>query len=515
MESGKEEVEELSPMMEIEPNVSESSSSDAKVAKPPVFFSHKNIVYVSNTEVLKWPETLSRLGALGQDCGGNGVFRPCQYYTNCNGYVIMYVEGIENRFPSSLGDISPSAIKAYTIAIVFDSLDATELWDVCTGKESRGRGYASQILSSILLFNTKSRIWLGVLFWNQNFEAVVRLYAKGGFQRPDFSNRALSGVSFPFSFLSLYWQREANIPEQKETVESALRLREEYMGTRRGCSIRLRFENSLLKTIFELYNSQPIEYGGRMRIFEYVNTGASYRAARVGFSPQLEVRGSKKSLTVNNPPAPINFHTHPDVCYVTFGCYLGWPSSDDMAYILENYDQGLRLHMLTSKEGVYFISLSPNFVQAWNLMSAKFKKALVEAVRHFFRPIEKHRSGVNIPFELASATLLAFLVGVNKFSTDNALDWLRSQGIDVGGVTRNEATSVPIFQMIYLNWVDIDRTPIIEFDFHYMPLDTPGNQGWPNRCDVFEKETAEQKIAYSGPELLELRKRNRRGRVYS
>jgi hypothetical protein len=501
MESGKKEVEESPERMEIEEiKIAESS--------PSAFFAHKNIVYVSNTEILKWPETLSRLGALGQDCGGSGIFRPCQYYTECNGYVIMYVEGIEKQNPSSLSSISPSAIKAYTIAVVFDSLDATELWDVCTGKESRGRGYASQILASILLFNTKSRIWLGVLFWNQHFEAVVRLYAKNGFQNPNFSNKALSGVSFPFSFLSLYWQRGANIPEQKETIESALRLREAYMGTRGGCSIRLRFENSLLKAMFKAYNDQPIEYGGRMRIFEYVDTGASYRAARVGFDPQFEVAGSKKGFQVDNPPAPINFHTHPDICYVTYGCYLGWPSSDDMAYMLTNYDQGLRLHMLISREGVYFISLSPNFVQAWSSVSDEFKKALSEAVRYFFRQIEQHRSGKNIPLEKANTTLSEFLVGVNKFSTDNALDWLRSQGIDVSGVVRNAATSVPIFQMIYLNWTDIDRTPIIEFDFHYVPLNSD-NKIWPNRCDVFEKETDGQKIAYSGSEFLKLSKRGR------
>lgn len=486
-------------MMEIEeikeePKISEKSSS---------FFAYKNIVFVTNTEILKYPDILSRLGALGQDCGGSGTFQPCQNYANCNGYVIMYAEGIEHQNITSLNNISPLSIKAYAIAIVFDSVDGIELWDVCTGKESRGRGYASQILSSVFLFTTKSRIWLGVLFWNPNFEAVVRLYAKSGFQKPDFSNKSLSGASFPFSFLSLYWQRGVSVPEQKETVESALRLREEYMGSRGKCSIRLRFENSLLKTMFEVYSNQPIEYGGKMRIFEYVDTGASYRAARVGFAPQLEVEGSKEGFTVNVPSAPINFHTHPNICYATFGCYLGWPSSNDMAYILQSYDQGLRLHLLMSREGVYFVSLSPNFVQAWNSAPKPFKTGLVDAVRHFFRTIEQHRVGTNVPFEIAGTTLSQFLIGINKFNTDHALDWLHSQGHDVSGVVRNAATAAPIFQVLYLNWLDIDRTPIIELDFHYVPS-SENSQGWPNRCDVFEKTTGEHEIAYSGSELLRL-----------
>ena len=88
------------------------------------------------------------------------------------------------------------------------------------------------------------------------------------------------------------------------------------------------------------------------------------------------------------------------------------------------------------------------------------------------------------------------------------LDEAAAQGIDVSGVVRNAATSVPIFQMIYLNWTDIDRTPIIEFDFHYVPLNS-GNKVWPNRCDVFEKETTGQKIAYSGSEFLKSGKRGR------
>lgn len=467
------------------------------------FFAHKNIVYVTNTEILKWPDTLSKLGALGQDCGGSGMFQPCQHYSGCNGYVIMYVEGIENRTPTSLSEISPVAIKAYAIAIIFDALDATELWDVCTGKESRGKGYASQILSSILLFNTKSRIWLGVVFWNPTFEAVVRLYVKNGFQYPDFSNKSISGSSLPFSFLSLYWQKDAPIPDQKETINSSLRLREEYMGTRGKCSIRLRFENSLLKAMFEAYNRQAVEYGGKMRIFEYVDTGASYRAARVGFSPQLEVSGSKTGFVVNVPVSPINFHTHPDVCYATYGCYLGWPSSGDMASILDNYDHGLRLHMLMSREGIYFISLSLNFIQAWNSAPQKFKEGMVNAVRYFFKKIEGYRSGSNIPLEVASATLSTFLMGVNKFSTNDALDWIKSQGYDVSGVVRNAATSFPIFQVTYMNWIDIDRTPIIEFDFHYLP--SGNSQGWPARCDVFEKSTSFHDLAYSGSQFLELK----------
>jgi ribosomal protein S18 acetylase RimI-like enzyme len=471
------------------------------------FFVYKNIIFVSNTEILKFPDILSRLGVIGQDCGGSGTFHPCQQYPNCNGYVVMYAKGIERESPSSLKDISPSVIKAYAITIIFNSLDAIELWDVCTEKESRGRGYASQILESILLFSAKSRIWLGVLFWNPEFLRAVKLYAKYGFQKPDFSNRSLSGASFPFSFLSLYWERGMQVSDQTKIIESALRLRENYMGNRGKCSIRLRFENSLLKTMFEVYSEQKIEYGGKMRIFEYVDTGASYRAARVGFSPQLEIEGSKEGFVVNVPPAPINFHTHPNICYATYGCYLGWPSSSDMASILQNYDNGQRLHMLMSREGIYFISLSLNFIRAWTSAPKWFKEGLVGSVLNFFGNVEKHRAGSDIPFAVANETLSTFLTGVNKFSTNDALDWIRSQGHDVSKIIRNKATAVPIFNVLYLNWIDIDRTPIIEFDFHYISSDSSANGGWPNKCDVFEKATSDQEIAYSGSELLKLSKR--------
>lgn len=493
--------DEKNPEIQDDMNIEDEKISETQTT----FFTHKNVVYVKNTEILKWPDIVSKLGALGQDCGGHGAVQPCQHYGNCNGYVVMYVEGIEDRFPSSLFDISPASIKAYAIAIIFDSPDVTELWDVCTGKESRGKGYASQILSSILMFNTKSQIWLGVLFWNPTFEAVVRLYVKNGFQHPDFSNRSISGSSFPFSFLSLYWERGLPVPEQKETIEAALRFKEEYMGTRGKCSIRLRFENSLLKAMFDMYSTKEVEYGGKMRIFEYVDTGASYRAARVGFSPQLEVEGSKTGLTVVVPPAPINFHTHPNICYATYGCYLGWPSSDDMAYVISNYERGVRLHMLISQEGVYFVSLSSNFSRAWNSAPQNFKNGMIRAVKTFFGTIEGHRAGSNIPLSFADATLSAFLTGVNKFSTDNALDWLHSQGYDVSDVVRDSVTSFPIFQVLYLNWIDVENTPIIEFDFHYIPSNN--SKVWPNKCDIFEKSSSDQNLAYSGSQLLELRKK--------
>lgn len=131
------------------------------------------------------------------------------------------------------------------------------------------------------------------------------------------------------------------------------------------CKIKTFFPKTLASTLIS-YLSEPIEVGGKICITRYAKDSEGSDVAVLGFNTSEVVQGDKTSFTVNIPPdkqSPFSFHTHPDVCYTTFGCFLGWPSGPDIAFVTSNYldNRDVLAHFVVCSEGIWVIHLRPQF----------------------------------------------------------------------------------------------------------------------------------------------------------
>lgn len=124
-------------------------------------------------------------------------------------------------------------------------------------------------------------------------------------------------------------------------------------------SIKLdvRFDKGTLETLSGYVNTFDNEVGGTLHIYAYDDKDR----AIIRFNPIDLVLGEATSVSV--PFETISFHTHPDLCYRTLGCYIAWPSSTDMVYLLSSYFSGkpTLLHVVSTAEGVWVMQLTPIF----------------------------------------------------------------------------------------------------------------------------------------------------------
>jgi hypothetical protein len=131
------------------------------------------------------------------------------------------------------------------------------------------------------------------------------------------------------------------------------------------CKLKVFFPKTLANTLVS-YLSEPNEVGGKICITRYAQDSNGTDIAVLGFNTSELVPGNKDSFTVNIPldkVAPLSFHTHPDVCYTSFGCFLGWPSGPDIAFVVSNYleNRDVLAHFVVSSEGIWAIHLRPQF----------------------------------------------------------------------------------------------------------------------------------------------------------
>jgi len=166
------------------------------------------------------------------------------------------------------------------------------------------------------------------------------------------------------------------------------------------CKFKTFFPKTLANTLVS-YLSEPGEVGGKICITRYTKDSEGSDVAVLGFNTSELIMGNMNSFTVSLPldkVAPFSFHTHPDVCYTTLGCFLGWPSGPDISMVVGNYleNRDILAHFVVSSEGIWVIHLRPQFqrllFELKNNYSTKYcQEKLVEFIRKSFIFLEGQR----------------------------------------------------------------------------------------------------------------------------
>lgn len=166
------------------------------------------------------------------------------------------------------------------------------------------------------------------------------------------------------------------------------------------CKLKVFFPKTLANTLMS-YLSEPNEVGGKICITKYAQDSEGADVAVLGFNTSELVPGNKDSFTVNIPSdkvAPLSFHTHPDTCYTSYGCFLGWPSGPDIAFVVSNYLQNrdVLAHFVISSEGIWVIHLRPQFQKLLYELKNQYstqqcQEKLVEFIKRSFIFLEGQR----------------------------------------------------------------------------------------------------------------------------
>jgi hypothetical protein len=325
------------------------------------------------------------------------------------------------------------------------------LFSVCIQDTSnRGKGYASVLLKSAKTRMDKThfdKMWLGVLLNNPSFKCAVTLYAKNGFTVIQ-QERVCELNGEPY--IQMEWNAQPNVQTE---LNRALEIRKSVGQYNEWCRQYV-YMDPQMASCLQTYQRNPIvEYGGVLSIVP-----SKVKDDIHILVPSQLVRG--ESSTVDVPVSTINFHTHPESCYNTFGCDSGWPSAPDSYYILRNFNDILA-HLVITREGFYIIKVNPDAQAIMksitdNVKLAKLADYILATVYIYFAILENTRV-VHATNVIPEDKIIDYLRQTDQVS----LTTMVSHELKINHTDSEKETSYSFNDEKYINSV-LDKSPFKE-----------------------------------------------------
>ena len=283
--------------------------------------------------------------------------------------------------------------------------DHIEIYDVCTGKNHRRQGVMHALFENMLEVTPKQykMFWLGVVFDNPDRDKAINFYLKNGFAFNNTTFTTPSNIRLRSPVLS-FTHKRGELNTKTLNIYSALSDLE--------CNFNFLFNwKDMILIQNNVYNLNA-ETGGTMNLIPEKNY--------VVLIPNLAniVYGDPNTLSVNTPQYYVSWHSHPDICYVKYNCYIGWPSSADMKNIYQEYLSGSLLHFVFTAEGLYAIKLSKEAMKFLYMIyyNSKWLESLGELINDRFYYAELHRGGDLFSDKERSDRITQFLQKANNFT---------------------------------------------------------------------------------------------------
>ena len=237
-----------------------------------------------------------------------------------------------------------------------------EIYDVCVNYNYRNKKIISNLLKYIITTQNK-RYWLCVDVNNIYFESAIKSYINAGFGNPQLKNYLLSGETFYCDFIELTTpniqeasNKEYTDKEYMINLSNNLRNFNKLVSTH-TCKINIFLSIDLTNLLFDTLN-YDIEVSGSFQ--KYIKSTNIYQDIELIFSKSNMILGEEYGVKL--PGAEFVFHTHPNACYNKLGCFILWPSGIDMASTIKIcVYYYLKCHLVITVEGIYFLSLTPEF----------------------------------------------------------------------------------------------------------------------------------------------------------
>lgn len=445
---------------------------------------NSNVIFLRSDSLIGYANIYARLLEISRDC--SGAFDVCQGWHPCKSYVGVYIQNldkveIKRGAVQIINDLYYGNIKAYLVIILFEGW--VELYDLCTSKEDRSKGYAKQIIeNALLLVDDDERVWLGIDIANPLFEGLARFYARMGFVSPYISNITPNGKLVGLVFVGL---THSKAPHDTDAVfRDILSIRRKYLDEKGVCNTNIFIPVNTCRAL-QNYVTRDTEYGGILRKAGEESSGGS-KFSILAYPPESEVKGRNKPLYAVETPldGPFSWHSHPEICYrdVQYLCFVGWPSGQDMAMLVFNYSHGLRMHFVVTVEGIYAVQMTVPFVQAWErIKSPACRNAIIYGIGTEFGESEKYRSIIQPGKQITEEdirelfketrtkydTFLAYLQTANTLTFEELVNLVDAQlprygeylqkCVDRAGLTEN----FTLFRVNFMPWGTIFETGFV------------------------------------------------------
>lgn len=188
--------------------------------------------------------------------------------------------------------------------------------------------------------------------------------------------------------------------------------------------------------------------------FEY---GGTFKLINNEFVIDQIIKGEFDKVIV--PDGTFYFHTHPEICYKNYGCYVGWPSGQDFFGTLYRFlNHNDLISFVITKEGIYVITIHPDFMYIIKNLSIQCKAKLMDMnlYKNLWKWNEYSQSKYCDLFneyltkECQILIFKNYIQFVNKFS----IKIISEQLPECFG---SKYSDTPIYQIHFQNWDDIEK----------------------------------------------------------
>jgi hypothetical protein len=110
------------------------------------------------------------------------------------------------------------------------------------------------------------------------------------------------------------------------------------------------------------------------------------------YTEKLLKTGNRTNVSV--PDGEVNYHVHPNYCFITEKMIVAWPSGGDIrsaTNISSYFSAHTKTHMCVTTTGIFFIKLNPEFYKFLQTLTTNCKKLLFSLVFIYFSNIEDLR----------------------------------------------------------------------------------------------------------------------------
>lgn len=360
----------------------------------------------------------------------NRTLKDCPYVKppmecmNCETRVMFYAPNVRqfivNRGGQSLSaqDVLAILDANYSVNsfIFYTYIEDRDILEVFVGG-CRNSAFAVQVMLTVVANeSTAQSIWVAINPETPFFDEIVKHLVDNGFQDAKLTATTIAGEQMDKQAVSLLLDKDDAVVRPEEFA-AAIGMRDKALAYTKICKFKVVVPSNVLDKI-RTYLSEQKEYAGSLIITSYAlssEDGETIPVARLGFPIATETRGMFEAVI---PPTSLfNFHTHPEHCYIKYGCVLGWPSNGDMRAVTYMRDGGNIIHFVVSVEGVYSIQVTPDFGAYLDRMRSQdfinydeCRSQFGQAVEHFFSPFNRKR------VEQSSTLLNEYMTRINNVS---------------------------------------------------------------------------------------------------
>lgn len=351
---------------------------------------------------------------------------PPQSCMNCETRVLMYVPGVREHYelsghvPDEFMDTIAHFrdIPAMVFYTVSDGVDAVEVF---VGGCAAAEHYTKILLYVLTTESPQAVVWVALPPALPFFDGLVMYLVNEKFGGARLVDATYLDEPLEHAAVALTLDKTDPMAAPDQAFV-AMGLRDKAAHSGRVCRFRVVVPAHVLEYL-RTYLDRPVEYGGALIVKAYTlvpHEGALVPEATLGFPLATETGGQFENVT---PPISLfNFHTHPEHCYIKYGCALGWPSDGDMSAVMYMYERGNIVHFLVSVEGVYAIQLTPDFGAYLDTMLAadfinyeECRGQFGHAVKDFFAPFNSKR------VETSPTLLAEYMDRINAVTIDEVV----------------------------------------------------------------------------------------------